>query len=276
MKKRYGCSVLITGGTSGIGLACAKAFAAEGYEVFAASRHSVEEEQKYEGGGRIIPVRMDVCDEDSVCKAVREVLERAKDLGIVIHCAGVGIAGAAEDTPDADAHRQMETNYFGVLRVNRCLLPHFRSRGSGLCLIIGSVAGLLAIPFQSHYSSSKFALEAYAEALRCESRRYGIRVSLLEPGDTRTGFTSARRTAVPAQSPYEKACLASVAKMAKDEQNGRPPESIARIALRLGGRKNPPVRVVAGFEYKTLVFLRRLLPCRFINWVLGRMYVPRG
>lgn len=276
MKKRYGGSVLVTGGSSGIGLACAQAFAVEGYEVFAASRHAGGEERRYESGGVIIPVRMDVCDENSVCKAVGEVLEQAKDLGIVIHCAGMGIAGAAEDTPDADAHRQMETNYFGVLRVNRCLLPNFRSRGHGLCLIIGSVAGLLAIPFQSHYSSSKFALEAYAEALRYESGRYGIRVLLIELGDTRTGFTSERRIAVPAQSPYEKACLASVAKMAKDEQSGRPPESIARIALRLSGRRNPPVRVIAGFEYKTLVFLRRLLPHRFINWVLGRMYVPRG
>lgn len=274
MKKRYGGSVLITGGSSGIGLACARAFAGKGYEVFAASRGAGEAEREYENGGAIIPVKMDVCDEDSVRRAVGEILKRAKDLGAVLHCAGMGIAGAAEDTADADAHRQMETNYFGVLRVNRFLLPHFRERGSGLCLMVGSVAGLLAIPFQSHYSSSKFALEAYAQALRCESGRFGIRVALIEPGDTRTGFTSARKMAVPAQSPYAAACRASVAKMARDEQNGRPPESVARIALRLAGRKHPPVRVVAGGDYKTLVFLRRLLPCRLINWTLGRLYVP--
>lgn len=276
MKKRYGGSVLISGGSSGIGLACAQAFAAQGYEVFAASRHPGTQERRYEGGGMLIPVQMDVCDENSVREAVGTVLARAKDLGIVIHCAGMGIAGAAEDTPDADARRQIETNYFGVMRVNRCILPHFRGRGAGLCLLIGSVAGLLSIPFQSHYSSSKFALEAYAEALRCESRRYGIRVSLIEPGDTQSGFTSARSMAVPEQSIYEKACRASVAKMARDERNGRPPQSVARVALRLAGRKSPPVRVVVGFEYKAFVFLPRLLPARLINWALGRIYVPRG
>lgn len=271
MKKQYGNCVLITGGSSGIGLACAQTFAAQGYKVFSASRKANGNEMPF-GSGKIIPVSMDVCDENSVRDTVSKVLESADDLGIVIHCAGIGIAGAAEDTPDEAAHLQMETNYFGVLRVNRYLLPHFRKRGSGLCLIVSSIAGRLSIPFQSHYSSSKFALEAYAQALRCESRRFGIRVSLIEPGDTKTGFTSARMMTVPEQSPYSEACRVSVAKMANDEKNGKSPESAAVIALRMSAMKNPPVRKAVGAEYKFFLFLQRFLPDRLINRILDGMY----
>lgn len=266
--------VLITGGTSGIGLACAELFARKGVIVYAASRHA-KGKIRHIGKGEIRPLALDVCEETSVSTAVGHILNEEGRIGTVIHCAGIGIAGAAEDTPIEAATAQMQTNFFGVLRVNRLVLPHMRQYSSGLVLIIGSVAGLFPIPFQSHYSASKFALDAYASALQMELKPFGIRVSMLLPGDTKTSFTAARQNACPLQSPYWEICYRSVAKMEKDEQKGRLPESCARIAFRLSQCDHPPLRTVVGIEYKLLAFAKRFLPDRFILFILSKMYMPK-
>jgi len=273
MRYPYGRNILITGASSGIGLAGAKRFAENGFTVYACARSGSRSREDYPGGGKIIPLQMDVTSEASVEAAVTAAVKETGEIGLVLHCAGIGIAGAAEDTPDEAAHRQVEVNFFGVLRVNRHILPCFRRRGGGLVLIVGSVAGIVPIPFQSHYSASKFALEAYARALRMETGGYGVRVCLIEPGDTQTGFTSARQFAVPDGSPYREACRESVAKMERDEKNGRPPLSAANAALRLSERKNPPVCHVVGAEYRLLVFLRRLLPERLVVYLIRKIYI---
>lgn len=269
----YGRDVFITGGSSGIGAACARMFAQNGYRVFAGARSRGRAREHFEGGGEIIPVVVDVSSEASVKAAVASIMKMSEGIGIVIHCAGIGIAGAAEDTPDEAAHRQMEVNYFGVLRVNRHMLPHMRAAGKGLIIITSSVAGIFSIPYQSHYSSSKFALEAYARALRLEIEPFNIKVALIEPGDTRTGFTSSRVFSLPEDSPYEAECRRSVAKMERDEQNGKPPETVAKLAMAIARKKNPPVYRVVGLDYKLLVFLRRLLPERLILFLLKKMYL---
>ena len=191
---------------------------------------------------------------------------------ILLHCAGMGIAGAAEDTPEEAVRAQFEVNYFGVLRVNRVFLPMLREKGGGLVLLMSSVAGRLPLPYQSHYSATKYALDTYAESLRMEGAQFGLRAALIEPGDTKTGFTGARRMAMPEGSPYAKSCESAVARMAKDEQNGAPPERAARAALKLAQKKNPPVRVTVGAAYQLVLFLRRVLPARACEFVLQRMY----
>lgn len=260
-------TVLITGAGSGLGLCCAEAFAHCGNTVIGVSRHCKAEVRKC-GCGEIRTMPMDVNDEESI-RAVVGTLDR---IDIVLHCAGFGIAGACEDTPSALAHAQMETNYFGVLRVNAQVLPKMRAQGSGLVLLVSSIAGRIGIPFQSHYSASKFALEAYAQCLRMEVEPFGIRVSVIEPGDTKTGFTGARSKALTESSPYYARCARSVAKMEHDEQNGKPPESVAKTALRLAARKNPPLRVAVGAEYKALMGLKRVLPDRLLLKILTALY----
>ena len=238
MKFIYGKNILITGGSSGIGECCAHLLAQHGYRVYAAARSYGREVKKFESGGEIIPVVMDVCSDESVKAAINKIMSECENIGVVIHCAGMGIAGAAEDTPMDEAYRQMDVNYFGVLRVNQYILPIMRKQGYGLVIITGSVAGVIPIPFQSHYSSSKFALEAYSRALRLETEKYGIKVTLIEPGDTNTGFTDARKYTIPEGSCYEEDCKRAVAKMEEDERNGASPLSAADTYLKVKNNKN--------------------------------------
>ncbi|MDR1465626.1 MAG: SDR family oxidoreductase [Oscillospiraceae bacterium] len=262
-------TVVVTGASSGIGLACAAGFARQGYTVWALARRPVPVPAGLED--RIRCRRVDVTDEAAVQAVFAEVAS-AGPLGIVLHCAGMGIAGAAEDTLEDAVRAQFEVNYFGVLRVNRCALPLLRAQGNGLVIVMGSVAGRVAIPFQSHYSSTKHALDAYVEALRLELRPFGVQAVIVEPGDIRTGFTAARQMALPEGSPYEASCRSAVDRMARDEENGGTPESIARAVLRLAGRRRLPVRMTVGLPYQGVIFLRRVMPEKFFAYVLGKLY----
>lgn len=277
MKYPYGKNILITGAGSGLGKSSAEYFAQAGYSVWGVSRSCGRSERRV-GAGVIRMLPMDVTDDASVDAAAAEILAQSGGIGTVLHCAGFGIAGACEDTPLEAAHAQMETNYFGVLRVNRAILPSMRAQGFGLILVTGSVAGLVSIPFQSHYASSKFALEAAVQALRMECRPFGIRAALLEPGDTRTGFTGARKMALPEASPYRAACERAVGKMAHDEENGKSPESVAKKALALAQKRNPRMHNVIGADYRLLAGLIKLLPEGAVEAILRRMYcsAPRG
>lgn len=271
MKNRYGKNVFITGASSGIGLACAQAFAEAGCHVTGVSRHCTASKTEYSGGGSLEMRPMDVTNEAQIDSVIDSLLA----IDIAVLAAGMGVAGAAEELPLAMARQQIETNYLGVLAVGNSILPRMREQGHGLLIVVGSIAGRVSIPMQSHYSSSKYALEAYVDAVRMEMRPYGVRACILEPGDTRTGFTSARHTYLKSGSPYQAIVSASVNKMAKDEQNGRDPSSVAKAALFLCRKKNPPARLPIGFEYKLLMFLLRLLPDRFKEWILRLLYLPK-
>jgi len=272
MKYPYGKNVLLTGGSSGIGLATARLLAENGYTVFAASRKPHDGIRGFPGGGEIRPVAIDVRDALSVDRALDSVLAQS-DIGIIIHCAGIGIACPAEEFPSHAIAGLMDTNFTSVLLLNSRILPHFRRRGTGLCLIIGSVASVFPVPFQSHYSASKAALDSYAAALRMELSGYGVHVCIVHPGDTNTGFTGARTYEISDDSPYYEACVKAVGKMEKDETRGKPPTSVARAVLKLCGRRRPPLRTIVGFDYKLLVFLKRLLPDRAVEYILKLMYM---
>ncbi|MCL2152655.1 MAG: SDR family NAD(P)-dependent oxidoreductase [Oscillospiraceae bacterium] len=274
MKYPYGKYVFLTGGSSGIGLATAELLASNGYTVFSASRNPTSTFRDFPCGGMVRYVALDVRDPGSIDSVTESVLAQA-DIGIVIHCAGIGIACAAEDSPTDAVDNLMKTNFNGVLYINKLFLPHLRRRGCGFCVIIGSVAGIFPIPFQSHYCASKAALDLYCAALRMELRGFGVRASLVMPGDTKTGFTNARRYEIDESSPYFSDCLKATQKMEKDERTGRPSTSVAHAILKLCARANPPPRTIIGFNYKLLAFLRRLLPDRIVEYMLRAIYMGR-
>lgn len=140
-------------------------------------------------------------------------------------------------------------------------------------MIISSIAGRLGIPFHSHYSSSKFALEAYAECLRLELKAYRIGVTLIEPGDTKTEITARRNTSCGEKSDYYKACMKAVGRMAYDEQNGKNPETVARLILKIAEKKRVPVRKAVGADYKFVLFLQWILPAKWFSRILEMFYL---
>lgn len=259
----YGKKALVTGATSGIGREAALALRASGYEVWGVSRHAGE---RCEDG--IIYRSMDITDRTSIEK----VLDEIGDFAVLVNAAGFGIGGSAEDSDMSLVKALFETNYFGTLLLTSLALPRMRKNSSSIVIIITSVAARVPLPFQSHYSSSKYALEAYGEALSMEARPFGVRVAVIEPGDLSTGFTKARIPAIDSSSPYYSSYKRALSAIEKDENGGGSPRIIARAVLKTLKRKNPPVRRVCGFKYKVLCFLMRIFPDRLILFILRKMY----
>lgn len=262
--------VLITGASSGIGKACAEHLAARGYQVFGAQRRAPEDKTEASGVESII---MNVDDDDSVNHAVRVLIEKAGRLDAVVNNAGFALMGSIEDTSLEEARAQMETNFFGVLRVCRAALPIMRNQGCGHIINISSLAAVLGLPFSGLYSASKFAIEGMSESLRLEVRRFGIRVVLVEPGDFSTQLPLKRRTAGASETndAYREAFTQFKAAQAKDESKAPPPEPIAYLIERILQNDNPKLRYNIGMlEQRIVVPLKRLLPQRLFEWVLRK------
>lgn len=278
MKNIYGNVVLVAGASSGMGKAIAEALSGEGYKVYGTSRKAPEEvidnvPITAQTEGFIKMLQLDVCSDESVKAAVDFVKEKEGRIDILINCAGFALAGAVEDTTHEEAFREFNTNFFGIHRMCRYAAPIMRQNKSGLIINISSTAGLISVPYQSFYSASKYALEAMTEALRMELMPFGIRVSLIEPGDTKTGFTNSRVfTQASKDSIYKTNFDRSVSRMIKDEQGGPPPVGIVKAVQRIIGSSNPPVRQVVGFTNKFLAFLKWILPDRAVIYIVSKLY----
>ncbi len=263
----YGRKALVTGATSGIGNAVALALARKGYEVWGVSRRA-ERKEECIGEGRIIWRAMDITDEASI----RMVLEEIGSFAILVSAAGFGIGGDAEDSDMTMVRSLFETNYFGTVNLTRLALPVMRKSPRSLVVVITSVAARVPLPFQGHYSATKYALEAHFEALRIEARSFGVRVAIVEPGDLCTGFTSRRKCALPDSSPYMESYRRAIREIEKDETAGGSPGTVAEAVVKITGRRNPPVRTVCGFRYRVLCFLMRIFPDRLVLFILRKMY----
>jgi NAD(P)-dependent dehydrogenase (short-subunit alcohol dehydrogenase family) len=263
--------VLITGASSGIGQACARHLARRGYQVFGTSRRPRPgPEEPFE------MIRMDVTDEDSVSQGVATVLERAGRLDVVVNNAGFGFGGAVEDTSLDEAREMFETNFFGMLRVCRAVLPHFRERRAGTIVNVSSLNGLIGMPFVGMYCATKFAMEGVTEALRMEVRPFGIRVVMIEPGDTRTGFTANRRptqASRAAESPYAENMQRVLAVIEHDENTGSSPEAAARLLERILRSRSPRLRYpVASAFQRFAAAARKFMPAGLFERLLIRYY----
>lgn len=263
--------VLITGASSGIGKSCAELLAKKGFRVYGTSRKAsippVESEPPF-------LLKMDVSDEKSVRDAVGFVLATEGRIDILINNAGFGLAGSVEDTSISEAKHQFETNFFGVHRMLKEVLPVMRNQKSGIVINISSIAGIIALPYQPFYSASKFALEGLTEAIWHELRPFGIKVFLVEPGDLKTEFTKSRIFARASHnSPYTEQMKKTISVAEKDETSGSSPEEVARLIYRIITSGRTKLRYQVGpFHEKLAVKLKKLLPEGIFLKAVSRYY----
>ena len=253
--------ILVTGASAGIGRACADRMHHQGWKVVGASRRGTS------SGGWDHMV-MDVDTDTSVRSGFETLLAQHGRLDAVVACAGWGLAGAVEQTPIADARDQLETNFWGAVRVVQEALPVMRRQRSGRIVLISSIGGIIGIPFQAFYSASKFAMEGYAESLAYEVEPFNIQVTLVEPGNVRTDFTSSRRDvkAPDGDDPYAAAVARAVAKMARDEAHGITPDEAAATVQRALEARHPRRRVSVGKPGERVgIISKRLMPYRLFE-----------
>jgi NAD(P)-dependent dehydrogenase (short-subunit alcohol dehydrogenase family) len=246
--------VVVTGASSGIGRACADRLFERGWEVVGASRRGT--------GGAWTGLVMDVDDDRSVEAGMAGVLATHGRIDAVVAAAGWGVSGATEEIPLGDARAQVETNLWGVARVVNAVLPTMRAQGSGRLIVIGSIGGVVGLPFQAYYSASKFALEGYCEALGYEVSPFGVHVTVVEPGNFKTNFTAARRDIRPdPASPYSAAARKAITKMSTDEEKGADVKLVADLVERLVTQRRPPRHASVGKAGERVgVLAKRLLP----------------
>lgn len=262
--------VLVTGASSGFGNAIARALAAKKHRVFGTARASSS--RTADG---FTTLTLDVTQDDSVAACVAAVIRDAGRIDAVINNAGIGIAGALEDTTAAEALAQFETNFFGTHRVCRAVLPHMRAQRAGVIVNMSSLAGRIALPFQGFYSATKFALEAYTEALRMEVRPFGIAVAMIEPGDFATSFTANRRmtsASIPG-SPYYESMHRAIATMARDEQANADLSPVIDAVQAILECRRPALRYPrATAIQRTFNALRPFLPQRVAEYLIRDTY----
>ncbi|MDT7722027.1 MAG: hypothetical protein QOE94_3038 [Mycobacterium sp.] len=239
----------------------ADAFAANGFEVFGTSRNP-RTTQPVAG---VELVQLDVTDDASVAAAVSTVVQRAGRIDIVVNNAGAGVFGAAEEISITQAQQLFETNFFGLVRLTREVLPYLRAQRSGRIINIGSVLGFLPSPYGSLYAASKHAVEGYSESVDHETREFGVRVAVVEPGYTNTSFEA---NATDADSPLDSyAAVREHVKqvIAKAVRAGDDPAVVARVVLKAATSRTPKLRYPAGPLARRLSLLKRFAPAALLD-----------
>jgi NAD(P)-dependent dehydrogenase (short-subunit alcohol dehydrogenase family) len=275
-------SALVTGCSSGFGMVTAAELARRGWQVFATMRNLDKRARLDEAiaasPDRVEILRLDVNDQASVDEAIDKVLATTSGtLDAVVHNAGVSGAGAFEDLSDDDVRSVMETNFFGVLRVTKAVLPSMRSRRAGRIVVVSSASAFRGTPGQSHYVASKWAIEGWAESLSMEVRHFGIDVLCVEPGPYRTDIWDSSPRTMPEDSPY-----ASMAKPLEEfferrwMPRARDPQEVADAIADALDSTHPRFRYPVGPEAKMAAAARGKVPHRVFESLTSRVIgLPR-
>lgn len=255
--------VVITGASNGIGKAAAAAFSRYGDRVYNLSRHDPHDPNS-------TFLCCDVTVEAQCRAAIDAILNEAGRIDVLLLNAGFGISGPVETTEIAAMQRQFDVCLFGAMRVLIPALPALR-QSKGTVLFTSSVAAVAPIPYQAFYSACKAAINSVVMALRNELRGTGIRVTAVLPGDVKTDFTARREKNAVNAALYPNE-VRSVSKMEHDEQHGMSPDRIAKCFYALSRQRNPKPFCSVGIAYSAVLILIKLLPARFANWALGKLY----
>lgn len=260
-------TILITGASSGFGASLYSYLTRQGHTVIGTSRHPAPDSSLEQ---------LDVRDPERCRQLVSDILLRHGRIDVLINNAGMGLGGAAELTTPNEFHLQMETNFFGTVNMCSAVLPSMRKFRCGRIINFSSIAGRFAIPYQGPYSCSKFAINAYSQALALETEQFNIDVLLVEPGDFATGFTSARKNSQSTEdSPdYRDSFLRTRKCFEHDEQNGAKPDYLAKKVAMIIKKKRPSFHnvITPSFVQRLSVPLFTLLPSRLSFALLRKFY----
>ncbi len=261
--------VCITGASSGIGKSIGEYLTVKGFRVYGSSRTP----EKYKES--IFPLlQLDVRDTNSVTNFIDKVISKVGRIDVLINNAGVGITGPIEETPEEEIKGVFETNFYGPIRMIKAVLPFMRLQQSGLVINITSIAAYMGLPYRGFYSASKSALEISTEALRMETKQFGIEITNVAPGDFATNIASGRYHApILDKSPYNKAYSETLELMNEGVDDGRDPQEMAKAIFKIIETKHPKVRYKVGdFLQKTSVVLKKSLPGKVYEKMLMNHY----
>ncbi len=254
-------TAIVTGASSGIGEATAERLAAAGYRVFGTSRRAASAGQR-----SFEMLTLDVTSDQSVEAAVREVVRRADRIDVLVNNAGFGVAPAgAEESSIEQAQSIFDTNFFGIVRMTRAVVPEMRQRGGGRIINIGSVLGFLPMPYGALYAATKHAVEGYSESLDHELRRLGIRVSVIEPAYTRTPFDANFLEPDATLEEYREVRAAVNKRVKEIMATAEQPRVVADVVLKAASAARPKVRYTAGGLAGRLRLLRTYLPASLMD-----------
>jgi NAD(P)-dependent dehydrogenase (short-subunit alcohol dehydrogenase family) len=252
---------VVTGASSGIGKATAQRLATAGYKVYGTSRRGTQTgQQTFE------MLSLDVTRDESVAAAIAEVIGSEGRIDVLVNNAGFGVAPAgAEESSIEQAKAIFETNFFGMIRMTRAVVPHMRRQGSGRIINIGSVLGFLPMPYGALYAATKHAIEGYSESLDHELRARGIRVSIIEPAYTKTPF-DANFLQADAQLDAYREIRAAVSQRVKEVMaTADEPATVAQTVLKAATATHPKIRYPAGGLASRLRLLRRFAPAGLVD-----------
>ena len=252
---------LVTGASSGIGKATADRLAAAGYTVYGTSRRGAQT-----GQGTFQMLALDVTSDESVAAAVSQLIRQEGRIDLLVNNAGFGVApGGAEESSIEQARAIFDTNFFGIHRMTRAVVPHMRRQGSGRIVNIGSVLGFLPMPYGALYAATKHAIEGYSESLDHELRTRGVRVSVIEPAYTKTQFDANFMEPDAKLDEYGEV-RASVGKvLAKVMATADGPSIVADVVLKAATAAQPKLRYTAGTLANRLRLLRRFVPAKLLD-----------
>ena len=233
-------TVLVTGATSGIGRIIAKKLHENGYKVYGTSR--TPEKHKNELPFELLP--LDITSENSIRDCVKALLNSSNTIDVLINNAGIGICGSAEETTLEQAYKQFETNFWGVVKMTKAILPIMRKQRSGNIITIGSLAGLIGVPFQSYYSASKHALEGFFKSLKFEADPFNVRITVVEPGFFKTNLHQVFEYAEPSVGEYDRMRTNALQFLQASIDQADTPEAVSRLILKIIKADNP------GYSYR--------------------------
>lgn len=266
--------ILVTGASSGLGFAVAKQLSQVGCTVYAGARS--HKGMPCEDDNPLKKVYLDVTEQESVDNLVNNIIAQKGRIDVLINCAAMLVIGSVEDTSIKEYEQVLNTNLAGTIRMCKAVLPKMRAQHSGHIINFSSIMGLLAIPFQSAYISSKFAIEGFSEALSMETKAFGIKVTLIEPTDHKSGSQKYRPHAALSgseNSPYRELFLRVTSKIEYDESHGSDPEVLSRLITKVIQCKKPKLRYMVGkFDQKLSVAIKKILPGRVFESIIFSYY----